>query len=112
VRRGEIGTQHKHPDAARRRRTLKESPSIVLARAEILVVFPVPGGPARMMLGRFPSLAMTRSRPTVCSLPTTSSRTRGRYFSTQGREAWESPPEEGGSPISRRGEAPGRSAGI
>ncbi len=37
---------------------------------------------ARMRLGTLPSSAMTRSRATASSLPTTSEITDGRYFST------------------------------
>ena len=38
------------------------------------LAFPVPGGPQRIKLGRFPSLAMACRRTKVSSLPTTSSR--------------------------------------
>ena len=46
---------------------------------------PVPGGPAMMTLGMLPSRAMTRSRLTVSSFPTTSFISFGRYFSIHGR---------------------------
>ncbi len=46
--------------------------------------FPVPGGPQSMRFGIFPSSAMARKRTRVSSFPTTSSRLRGRYFSTHG----------------------------
>ena len=45
---------------------------------------PVPGGPHNIKLGIFPSMAMARNRTKVSSFPTTSSRVRGRYFSTHG----------------------------
>ena len=64
--------------------SLKASPSIVRASASTLVVLPVPGGPERIRLGMLPCCASTCSRPTVSSLPTTSSITLGRYFSSHG----------------------------
>ena len=74
----------------------------------MLVVFPVPGGPLRMMFGMFPLATTARSFEIVSSLPTTSDlraggshaaarrggarapgarRTCGRYFSTHGASA-------------------------
>ena len=46
------------------------------------LTFPVPGGPHKIKLGIFPSSAIALRRTVVSSLPTTSSRVRGRYFST------------------------------
>ena len=50
----------------------------------MVVVLPVPGGPLKIMLGMFPPLTTACNLATVSSLPTTSLRTWGRYFSTQG----------------------------
>ena len=50
----------------------------------MVVVLPVPGGPLKIMLGMFPPFTTAWSLATVSSLPTTSLRTWGRYFSTQG----------------------------
>ena len=58
------------------------SPSSARARQRILEVLPVPGGPAMMTCGMFPSRAITRSLLTVSSLPTTSAMVFGRYLST------------------------------
>lgn len=44
---------------------------MVWARAWTLVVFPVPGGPQMITLGMLPSSAITLSRSSVCSFPTT-----------------------------------------
>ena len=46
--------------------------------------FPVPGGPARIKLGKLPSFAMAWSRTNVSSLPTIWSKVSGRYFSIHG----------------------------
>ncbi len=43
----------------------KASPSRILARHKIVVVFPTPGGPAMMMFGTLPSQANTDRRETV-----------------------------------------------
>lgn len=71
-------------------------PSNSFARHNILVVFPVPGGPynsneqlkfhsglitERSRLGMFPVFPMTSRRPTISSFPTTSFSSCGRYFS-------------------------------
>ena len=52
---------------------LYASPSSARAKHVMLVVFPVPGGPAMMMLGMLPSAAMIFRRSTMSALPTMSS---------------------------------------
>lgn len=49
-----------------------------------LVVFPVPGGPDKIMFGRFPISAIAFNLWTASWLPTTSDRFLGRYFSIHG----------------------------
>lgn len=65
---------------------LKWGPRSSRAKHKIEVVLPVPGGPAKIMLGRLPSCAITFKRFTVSSLPTTLSSVSGRNFSTQGMD--------------------------
>ena len=59
-------------------------PSNCRAKHNIVVVLPVPGGPLKIMLGMFPPFTTAWSLATVSSFPTTSFRSWGRYFSTQG----------------------------
>ena len=54
--------------------SLAAGPSIALARQSTDVVLPVPGGPAKIRLGMFPSAWTTRRRSTASRFPTTSAR--------------------------------------
>ena len=64
--------------------SLAKGPSNCRARHSIVVVLPVPGGPLKMMLGMLPPFTTACNFATVSSLPTTSFKAWGRYFSTQG----------------------------
>ena len=60
--------------------SLIASPNIYLAKHNTLLVFPIPGGPTRIMFGRFPILAMALNLSTMSALPWTSSKVLGRYL--------------------------------
>lgn len=64
--------------------SFQTSPNKDLASANMLVVFPIPGGPVIIIFGIFPSSLITCNLLTVSSLPTISLIYIGRYFSTQG----------------------------
>jgi hypothetical protein len=72
--------------------SLTRGPSNVRAIARMLVVLPVPGGPANIILGMFPFSAITLRRLTTSSFPTMSSTLLGRYFSScTAGDSWEDP---------------------
>jgi hypothetical protein len=58
------------------------APSRPLAMARMLVVLPVPGGPARIRFGILPWWDITCNRDTASTLPTISSTVDGLYFSS------------------------------
>ena len=55
--------------------SLKESPKRILAKHNIVVVFPTPGGPAMIIFGQLPCSAKTDNLSTVSSFPTISENT-------------------------------------
>src|SRR5438045_6540738 len=80
---------------------VKKATCNVFAIMFAMVVFPVPGGPHRIIDGIFPcSMAVLRilPRPARCSCPTRSSRVRGRIRSARGADEFIVQITENGSP--------------
>ena len=59
-----------------------KSPNRILAKQRMVVVFPVPGGPDNRILGKLPVSEKPFNLSIISSLPTISSNTCGRNFST------------------------------